>query len=146
MNFFLRILFPRLSRALKDLAKTAGLTQPKAKTNIMTRFTTTEEIQLFEGLKSLITDLKQTNADLRTAVAAAGPALEENAALKAALEKAEAEDAASDAALASLADLLPKAPAENPPVVEPEPETPATPEGVDPIDPPADPAEPNTES
>jgi hypothetical protein len=102
----------------------------------MSTLNSSEEVAIIDGAIKTIIDLK---AALQAAVQSLTPQADENLKLRNTIRQLEADDAASDAALARLRNIAtPAALVETPPA-DPAPEAPApeTPEGVDPIDPPA---------
>lgn len=111
MNFFLRLLFPDLVTALRDLRKVVG--QPKTNTHCkLMSLDTAQEIAVIESAITVITDLKAANAE---AVAALEPLTAANAELQTVIDGLNQGDADSDAALERLAALI------NPPAPDPDP-------------------------
>lgn len=125
MNFFIKLFQPRLGRAIHRLGQTAGLTHPyQTYHNTMSTLSNKEEIEIIETASVVITAQKEA---LARAVQQLTPLADENLNLREIISGLESEDAASDAALASLRDLLPQGPApETPPVDVPVVETPVT--------------------
>ena len=136
MNLFLKLLFPHLSRSLYRLGQTVGKFHPtQHRHHTMSNITTAEEITIIDAAVAAIQQLKQA---LNDAVQSLTPLADDNLALRDTIRQLESEDAASDAALARLRDLVPSpVPAGTEPTPEPDTgEVPAdTSTGVDPIDP-----------
>ncbi len=128
MGLVLRILFPGLYAALRQLAETVGLTQNQTH-QTMSRLTTAEAISAAKTAALIINEQRTTIKALSASLA---PLTGENEALKAQLTAADEQDAAVDAALTELASIFTPAPETTPdtpdeiPGLEPEtPEAPA---------------------
>lgn len=105
MNLILKLFHPRLSGAIHRLGQKAGLTHPTQHLhNTMSNLSSSEEIATIELAAKVIIDQK---AALANAVQQLTPLADENLSLRDIIRGLESEDAASDAALASLRDMLP---------------------------------------